>query len=51
VFHDEIIVECPIEEVEQAEAIIETSMIEAGKEFCKRVPIKVDVKSGRQWGK
>lgn len=51
VFHDEIIVESPVEMQSEAEIIVDESMVSAGKEFLKRVPIKVDVKSGRQWGK
>ncbi len=51
VFHDEIIVECPGKDRKQAESIIEVCMVEAGKELLKRVPVKVDVKSGKQWGK
>lgn len=51
VFHDEIITEEPTEFRLEAETIIEECMVAAGKEFLKRVPIKVDVKSGRKWGK
>lgn len=51
VFHDEIIVESPFEFGFESQTIIEECMVTAGKEFLKRVPVKVDVKSGRQWGK
>ena len=51
VFHDEIILECPDEDVPRAEQILETCMVGAAKTYLKRVPIKVDIKSGRQWGK
>lgn len=51
VFHDEIILECPDEDVPQAEQILEICMIGAAKTYLKRVPIKVDIKSGKQWGK
>jgi DNA polymerase I len=51
VFHDEIILECPDELVSKAKEILNRCMVNAGKYFLKRVPIKVDVKSGRCWGK
>lgn len=51
VFHDEIILECPDEYIPQAEELIERNMVRAGKVFLKHVPIKVDIKLGRQWGK
>ena len=51
VFHDESIVECPDEDVPMAKEIIETCMINAAQVFLKNVPVKVDIKSGRRWGK
>lgn len=51
VFHDEIILECPDEYVEQAKELLNRCMIKAAKVFLKTVPIEVDIKSGRQWGK
>jgi DNA polymerase I len=51
VFHDEIILECPDEDVPRTEQILETTMVKAAKTYLKRVPIKVDIKSGKKWGK
>lgn len=51
VFHDEIIVECPEENTEEASEIIEHNMVKAAHVFLKNVPVKVDVKYGRCWGK
>ena len=51
VFHDEIILECPDEDVSQAEEMLDRCMVKAGKTFLKHVPVKVDIKSGRRWGK
>jgi DNA polymerase-1 len=51
VFHDEIILECNNEDVILAEKILNKCMVDAGQEFLKRVPIKVDIKSGQCWGK
>lgn len=51
VFHDEIILECLDKDIPWAEEVLEFAMVGAGKTYLKRCPIKVDIKSGRQWGK
>jgi DNA polymerase I-like protein with 3'-5' exonuclease and polymerase domains len=51
VFHDEIIVECDEQDTHMAEAIVEQCMVSAAQMYLKNVPVKVDIKSGRRWGK
>ncbi len=51
VFHDEIIVECFEEDENQAKELLERNMVKGAHVFLKKVPIKVDIKSGRCWGK
>ena len=51
IVHDEIIVECDTGEVAAAQAALETSMIAAGEEFIRSVPVKVDSRVARAWSK
>jgi DNA polymerase I-like protein with 3'-5' exonuclease and polymerase domains len=51
VFHDEIILECDEDQEEEVKELLERNMVKGAKVFLKNVPVKVDVKSGKQWGK
>ena len=47
--HDEIILEVPEEMAEDSAAILEDTMIEAGKAYLSRVPVEVEVAIGKMW--
>jgi DNA polymerase-1 len=47
--HDEISVECPEEIGEYVKDIMVEEMINAGKLFISKVPVKVDAKVGKTW--
>jgi len=47
--HDEILLEVPEVTVDQAARILEETMIKAGEDFLKSVPIQVDVSIGDSW--
>ncbi len=49
IVHDEIIVECDLSEAESIARILERSMLDAGKEYVRRVPIKVDAHIADEW--
>jgi len=51
IVHDEIIVECNKEDVENARATLEKAMTDAAVEFIKRVPVKVDSRVSEAWSK
>ena len=51
VVHDEMNFEVPKDLVEVVQPIIHQSMIEAGEEFIKACPVKVDSKSSDVWNK
>lgn len=51
IVHDEIIVEADAKEAEDAADKLEKAMCEAGEEYIKKVPVKVDVKISDQWSK
>ncbi len=51
IIHDEVIVECPTAEAENAAAIVEKVMRTAGEEFVRAVPVKVDVRIADDWAK
>lgn len=51
IVHDEIIVECDASEAEAAAERLEQAMCEAGEEYVKKVPVKVDVKIADEWAK
>jgi DNA polymerase I len=48
--HDEILLEAPENEAEEAAVILEDSMKKGGETFLKSVPVKVDIKIGTNWG-
>ena len=47
--HDEILLEVPEATTDQAARILEETMIKAGEDFLKSVPIQVDVSIGDSW--
>jgi DNA polymerase-1 len=49
--HDEIIVECNADESEMTMQNLENAMLEAGAEYIKKVPVKVDAKISDEWTK
>ncbi len=51
IVHDEILVEADTNEAENIAIILENAMVSAGKEFVKRVPIKVDKQIADEWTK
>ncbi len=44
--HDELVFECPEEEVEAVKKIVEEGMVNA---IVLNVPVKVDTKAGKSW--
>lgn len=51
IVHDEIIVECDAAEAEITAQNLENAMLEAGAEYVKKVPVKVDAKIADEWTK
>lgn len=49
VVHDEVIVRCKLERAEEVKKIVEDSLIEAGSQLVKVVPITVGCKIGKSW--
>lgn len=47
--HDEILVECPIDMVDEVKTILVNSMEEAGKPFCQTVSLKAEAVHGDHW--
>ena len=47
--HDEILIECPLDMVEEVKQVLLTSMEDAGKPFCPLVPLKADAVYGDHW--
>lgn len=51
IVHDEIIVEVNANEAEETAKKLEKAMCDAGEEYVKKVPVKVDVKISEEWAK
>lgn len=51
IVHDEVILECDASEAENAAKILEKAMCDAGEEYVKKVPVKVDVHIADEWTK
>lgn len=47
--HDELLCECPEEMKEKVTQVLSESMINAGKKFCKTIPMDVDCQAGMFW--
>ncbi len=51
IVHDEIVLECDEELRNRAAFLLKKSMLDAGKEFLKIVPVEVSIKAGKLWRK
>lgn len=51
VVHDEIVVECDEQEASEIAQKVENSMVAAGEEYVKSVPVKVDAEIKDEWVK
>lgn len=49
IIHDELLIECPKELVEEVQIIVVNCMEEAGKPFCKIVSLKAEAIHGNHW--
>lgn len=49
IYHDELQIECPLEEVEEVKGILTNAFIEAGKALGIRVPVTGSPKVGMNW--
>jgi len=49
VIHDEILVECPLNEAEEATEIVKSSMIKSFNHYCPDVPMEVEPVIARHW--
>lgn len=50
VVHDEILIECPVTEVEPVKALLQRCMVWAGNRFLAPVPCEVEIKVLNSWG-
>ena len=50
VVHDEILIECPIEEVTPVKALLKKCMVRAGNKFLSPIPCEVEIKGIESWG-
>lgn len=48
--HDEIVLQCPDEQIEDTRTFLETSMLDAMQEICPDVMPKVDSYTNKRWG-
>ncbi len=51
IVHDEVILECDTADAEKVAKILEDAMCQAGEEYVKKVPVKVDVHIADEWTK
>ena len=49
VVHDEVVLEVPTKDIDEAKKILEECMIDGMRKFVRKVPIVVDTVSGRTW--
>ncbi|MGK7893122.1 MAG: hypothetical protein AB4372_05685 [Xenococcus sp. (in: cyanobacteria)] len=47
--HDEIILEAPTESADKVAAILSDTMVEAGREFLRKVPVIASASIGDSW--
>ncbi|MCU0542646.1 MAG: DNA polymerase [Oscillatoriaceae cyanobacterium Prado104] len=50
VVHDEILLECPIAEIEQVKTLLHSCMVSAGDKFLSPIPCEVEIKVLATWG-
>lgn len=48
--HDSILLECPVDKVQETAQAMEDAMMEAGRRFSTFVPYTVEVQQGPNWG-
>ena len=51
VVHDEIVIEVPIAEAEEAKVMLEKVMLVGMAKLLKNIPIEVDIKIQENWAK
>lgn len=51
VVHDEVVLEVPTKDIDEAKKVLEECMIDGMMKFVKKVPIVVDTVIGRTWSK
>jgi DNA polymerase-1 len=51
IVHDEVILECDASEAEATCKKLEKAMCDAGEEYVKKVPVKVDAHVADEWTK
>lgn len=51
VVHDEVVLEVPTKDIDEAKKVLEECMIDGMRKFVKKVPIVVDTVIGRTWSK
>ncbi len=51
IVHDEVILECSESDAAEATEKLENAMATAGREYLKKVPVKIDVKAADEWVK
>ena len=51
IIHDEIVVECDVDEAEEVATKVERVMVAAGEEYLKTVPVKVETEIADEWVK
>jgi DNA polymerase-1 len=49
--HDENVVECPVEMAEETSFQLQEAMVQAGRIYCKRVPLKAEPEQTLYWKK
>ena len=51
IVHDEIVVECDVDDAQTIASKLESTMLSAGQDLVTKVPIKVDVRVSEEWCK
>lgn len=49
--HDELVLECPLELSEETARVVKLAMVQAGKPYCKRVPLTAEPEQSDFWKK
>ena len=50
VVHDEILIECTLEEVRPVKALLKKGMVRAGNKFLSPIPCEIEIKVMESWG-
>lgn len=51
VYHDEVVIECPLDMADTIKTVVKDCMEDAGKPYCPRVPLKTDAFTSFHWKK